>query len=73
MKQPNFDEIFFENFNNRKIKRYIIRNNSNMPHDIHFLNSLIHDAYFKIQDIENTAKTFVYFFEFVQRVELEYV
>ncbi len=58
MKQPNFQEIFFQTFEERhKPIKYRIRSDSNFQHDIQFLNSLILDSHFELKDILTNKRT----------------
>ena len=52
MKQPDFQKLFYEHFGGvpRKVT-YSIRQDSNGGHDLIFLESLIHDARFKMSDV----------------------
>jgi hypothetical protein len=60
MQQPNFQEIFFQTFvERRKLITYRIRSDSNFPHDVQFLNSLIHDSRFELKDIRTDKRTVV--------------
>jgi len=60
MQQPNFQEIFFQTFvEHRKAIAYRVRGDSNFPHDVQFLNSLIHDSRFELKDIRTEKRTLV--------------
>ena len=58
--QPNFQEIFFQTFSERhKPITYKIRSDSNFPHDVQFLNSLIHYSRFELKDERTEKRTVV--------------
>ena len=58
MKQPNFQEVFFQTFIERdKPIKFSIRSDSNFLHDVQFLNSLIRDSSFELKDIITDKRT----------------
>ncbi len=60
MSQPDFREIFFQNFKNATQGiRYKVRSDSNLQHDVHFLYSLVKDARFRPGDIRHLKNTLV--------------
>ena len=56
-KQPDFGKVFRDYFGcvPRKIT-YEVRMDANLPHDLAFLSSLIHDARFKMTDVNLRGK-----------------
>jgi hypothetical protein len=58
MQQPDFTKIFFNLFESQTGKlAYSLRDGANLPHDVQFLSSLIHDATFKISNITKTEQS----------------
>lgn len=58
MPQPDFQELFFQTFSERrKPIRYRVRSDSNLPHDIQFINSLVHESRFAIKHVHTSKRT----------------